>query len=115
MIPPSFCFFQQVVTAVTDTGETTDLACFAMGSPCTTNDYLRRNTMNPYKETFKGRMIDISPDGNLTINAKQIDYEHDAYRNKWSTRYLPYTQFDSLVDLAKAVAGDTEEFTILPE
>lgn len=71
--------------------------------------------MNPYKENFKGREIDISADGHLTINAKQIDYEHDAHRNKWSTRYLPYSQFDSLADMARAVAGDTEEFMILPE
>lgn len=71
--------------------------------------------MNPYIETFKGREIEISADGNVTINAKQIEYEYDSSRNKWSTRYLPYSQYDSLVDLAKAVAGDTEEFLNVSE
>jgi len=66
--------------------------------------------MNPFKETYKGREIEISADGNITINGKQIDYEFDSSRHKWSTRYFPYSQFDSLPDLAKAVAGDTEEF-----
>jgi hypothetical protein len=68
--------------------------------------------MNPHKETFKGREIEISADGNLTISAKPIDYEHDASQNKWSTRYLPYSHYDSLMDLAKAVAGDSDEFVI---
>jgi hypothetical protein len=66
--------------------------------------------MKTHKETFKGREIEISAEGNMTINGKQIDYEFDSSMNKWSTRYLPYSQYDSLLDMAKAVARDTEEF-----
>lgn len=66
--------------------------------------------MNPHKETFKGCEIDISAEGNMTINGKQIDYEFDAGLKKWSTRYLPYSQYDSPLDMAKAVVRDTEEF-----
>lgn len=71
--------------------------------------------MNPYKENFQGREIEISADGNLTINAKQIIYEFDSSRSKWSTRYMPYSHYDSLMDLARAVACDTEEFADVSE
>lgn len=66
--------------------------------------------MKPHKENFNGCEILISAEGNMTINGKQIDYEIDSARKKWSTRYLPYSQFDSLLEMAKAVARDTEEF-----
>jgi hypothetical protein len=66
--------------------------------------------MNPHKETFKGCKIEISADGDMTINAKHIDYEFDSARHKWSTRYLPYSNYDNLLDLARAVVRDTEEF-----
>jgi hypothetical protein len=71
--------------------------------------------MKPHKETYKGCEIEISDGGNITINGKQIDYEYDAVRSKWSTRYLPYSHYDSLTDLAQAVVRDSEEFVIPSE
>jgi hypothetical protein len=71
--------------------------------------------MKPHKETYKGCAIDISGDGNITINGKQIDYEYDSVRSKWSTRYLPYSHYDSLTDLAQAVVRDSEEFVVPSE
>jgi hypothetical protein len=44
--------------------------------------------MKPHKETYKGCEIEISDGGHLNINGKQIDYEYDAVRSKWSTRQL---------------------------
>lgn len=67
--------------------------------------------MSNYQETFEGCDIAIKDDSYLTINAKEIDYEHNPEVHKWSSRYLPYTQYDSLIDLAQAIVRDTSEFT----
>lgn len=61
------------------------------------------------QQTYKNRVITIE-DNNLFIDQKEIEYEHDPQRQKWSSRYLPYTQYDSLDDLAKALIVDTVEF-----
>lgn len=66
--------------------------------------------MNAHQETYRGCDIEISTKGQLTINTKQIDYEFDTIEMKWSTRYLPYSQYSSLLELAKAVVRDTAEF-----
>ena len=71
--------------------------------------------MNAHQETYRGCEIEISEEGQLTIGRKQIDYEFDSTRNTWSTRYLPYSHYDSLLALAKAVVGDTAEFVNLPK
>lgn len=71
--------------------------------------------MKAHQETYRGCEIDISTEARLTINAKQIDYEFDPSEKKWSTRYLPYSQYDSLLALAKAIVGDTAEFMNLSE
>lgn len=67
--------------------------------------------MSNYQETFEGSNIEIEDDSRLTINAKEIDYEHNLENQKWSSRYLPYTQYNSLIDLAQAIVRDTSEFT----
>ncbi len=67
--------------------------------------------MEPYKETYQGCKIDITSEAYLTINSKQIDYELDLSKKKWSSRYLPYSEYDSLSDLAKAIVSNTAEFT----
>lgn len=66
--------------------------------------------MASHRETYKGFEIDIEDDTKLTINGKEIDYEYDNVENKWSSRYLPYTRYDSLLELAQAIARDTVEF-----
>jgi len=66
--------------------------------------------MSNYHETFEGCTIEIKDDAYLTINDKEIDYEHTLENQKWSSRYLPYTQYDSLIDLAQAIVRDTSEF-----
>ncbi len=63
------------------------------------------------KEMFEGCEIEIKDDVNLTINGKEIDYEHDSTENKWSSRYLPYTKYDSLLDMGRSIARDTVEFS----
>lgn len=67
--------------------------------------------MSIYQETFEGSTIEITDDDRLTINEKEIEYEHTLENQKWSSRYLPYTQYDSLIDLAQAIVRDTSEFT----
>ncbi|MBA3613632.1 MAG: hypothetical protein H0W49_12115 [Nitrospirales bacterium] len=67
--------------------------------------------MANHKETFEGCVIEIKDDVNLTINGKEINYEHDRTNNKWSSRYLPYTKYNSLLELARAIVRDTVEFS----
>lgn len=67
--------------------------------------------MASHKETYEGCVIEIEDDTKLTINGKDIDYEHDGTENKWLSRYLPYTEYDSLLDLAKAIARHAAEFS----
>ncbi len=66
--------------------------------------------MAKFKKKVNGQTIEIDDDDNLQIAGKSIDYIHDAESNKWSSRYLPYTQYDSLEDLGKEIAKNTEEF-----
>lgn len=65
--------------------------------------------MNSRQLTYKNHKITIE-DGVLFIDQKEIEYEHDREQQKWSSRYLPYTQYGSLGDLAKAIIEDTVEF-----
>ncbi len=67
--------------------------------------------MANHKETFADCVIEITDADKLTINGKEIDYDHDGTDDKWSTRYLPYTKYDSLLDMARAIARDTAEFS----
>lgn len=66
------------------------------------------------KETFHGCDIEIENDTELTINGKHIEYQHNVPASKWSSSYLPYHDFDSLLDLARAIARDTVEFSVNP-
>ena len=66
--------------------------------------------MKAHKETYGGCQIEISEEEQLTINKKQIEYEYDDSSKKWSSRYLPYSLYGSLQELARAIARDTEEF-----
>ena len=67
--------------------------------------------MAKIKENFDNCEIIIEDDDTLSINGKSIVYEKNADTGKWLSRYLPYTEYDSLLDLAKAIARDTVEFT----
>ncbi len=66
--------------------------------------------MKQHIENFKNREIEISEKGQLTINSKLIDYEYDGTSKKWSSRYLPYSEYNSLQELARAIADNTAEF-----
>lgn len=69
--------------------------------------------MGGFIETYRGCEIKIEneTDLKLTINGKQIDYEHNSTVNRWSSRYLPYSDYDTLLNLARAIIRDTEEFS----
>ncbi|GJL76152.1 hypothetical protein [Nitrosomonas sp.] len=67
--------------------------------------------MAHHKEIFEDCEIEIKDDNKLLINSKEIDYEHDRDINKWSSRYLPYTRYDSLLEMARAIAQHTVEFS----
>lgn len=62
------------------------------------------------QDSYHGCEIEIKDESALTINGKQIDCYFDVVEKKWSSRYLPYTQYDSLNSLAKAIVRDTVEF-----
>jgi hypothetical protein len=66
--------------------------------------------MTTHTETFANHTIDIDDDGGLRIDGKEIHYEHDPVSNTWSASYLPYTQYNSLLELARAIVRDTVEF-----
>lgn len=71
--------------------------------------------MADHKETFEGCTIEIKDDVNLTINGKVINYQYDPVKKKFSTRYLPYTQYDSLLEMARAIAQHSVEFSHVEE
>ena len=66
--------------------------------------------MGSKKETYENCEIRIEDETQLFINQKAIEYTHDKDNKKWSSRYLPYTEYDSLIALAKAIVSDTAEF-----
>jgi len=66
--------------------------------------------MTKQTEEFANCTIEIEDNGDLTIQNKLIDYEHDVDTDTWSSRYLPYTHYKSLIELARAIAGETSEF-----
>lgn len=66
--------------------------------------------MGVITETFQGSTIEIVDDRNLKINGKIILPTFDITSQQWSSDYLPYTTYPSLLDLAQAIVRDTEEF-----
>ncbi len=66
--------------------------------------------MSVQQQTYKGHDIKIEDGIKLFINGKKIDYFEDKEKGKWFSKHLPYTQYDSLEELAKAIAVDTAEF-----
>ncbi len=71
--------------------------------------------MTNHKEMFEGCATEIKADENLTINGKEIEYEYDAEHKKWSSRYLPYVQYNTLLEMARAIVRDTVEFSNVKE
>jgi HSP20 family molecular chaperone IbpA len=66
--------------------------------------------MSTYEQRFEGCDIKIENERQLTIDGKEIEYENTQESQQWSSRYLPYTRYESLIDLAKAIVRDTSEF-----
>lgn len=71
--------------------------------------------MSNHKESFEGCTIEIKDDASLSINGKEINYQYDSVKKKFSSRSLPYTQYDSLLELARAIAKHTVEFSHVQE
>ncbi len=67
--------------------------------------------MADHQETFAGCEIVIENDSALTINGKVIEYTYDGVKKTWYSKYLPYTDYPSLIELARAIARDTVEFS----
>lgn len=69
--------------------------------------------MAQQEETHKGFKIVIDTDKNeLTIDSKKIDIikEEDG---KYSTSYMPYTNYGSILDLARHVIDKAPDFDTL--
>lgn len=71
--------------------------------------------MSVQQQNYKGHDIKIEDDVKLIINEKEIEYIEDKAQGKWFSKHLPYTQYDSLEALAKAIAVDTAEFKWIAE
>lgn len=67
--------------------------------------------MVEHREIFAGCEIVITDDSALTINGKVIEYTYDDAMKAWLSKYLPYTDYPSLLDLARAISRDTVEFS----
>lgn len=76
--------------------------------------------MAQHREIYKGFEIVVddpsaaaagaaSPIRKLTIAGREIAFVEDA-PGSFYTGYLPYTSYESVMDLAKAVIEHTEEF-----
>ncbi len=70
--------------------------------------------MAQHTEIFEGCTIVIN-DTKLTINGKEIDYQYDAAKDKFSSKYMPYTLYGSLLELARAIAKNSVEFSHVQE
>ncbi len=66
--------------------------------------------MAKHSEIFANCTIEIEEDDSLRVAGKEINYDYDPVAQQWSASYLPYTRYDSLLELARAIAGDTVEF-----
>lgn len=71
--------------------------------------------MAEHRETFAGCEIVIEDDSVLTINGKIIEYTYNDAKKSWFSRYLPHTDYDSLLELGRAIARDTVEFSTVIE
>ena len=71
--------------------------------------------MAQHTETFAGRTITITNNTDLTINGKEIDYQYDPIKDKFSSKYMPYTLYGSLLELARAIAKHSVEFSHVDE
>lgn len=67
--------------------------------------------MPTHTETFLGSKIEVTDSQELTIDGKLLQPTFDAATQQWSSQYLPYTTYSSLLDLAHAIVRDTEEFS----
>jgi hypothetical protein len=67
--------------------------------------------MSTTTEIFDSCKIVIENDTLLSINGKHIIYEYTPITKKWLSMYLPYAEYDSLLNLAKAIVSNTVEFT----
>ncbi|HHJ20288.1 MAG TPA: hypothetical protein ENJ84_10775 [Gammaproteobacteria bacterium] len=66
--------------------------------------------MASHSEKFMDCQIEISANDNLTIDGKPIVTATDGAHQQWSSTYLPYTQYPTLRELARAIIRDTGEF-----
>ena len=67
--------------------------------------------MKTHKEVYANCTIKIINDTDLHIQNKPIHYQHDVDTGMWSSSFLPYTQYSSLIELAQSIVKDTLEFS----
>lgn len=70
--------------------------------------------MSAHSEIYKDCTIKIMEDGQLSIDKKPIDCNYDSAEKMWYSRYLPYSQYPSQIELAKAIIASSEEFGFRP-
>lgn len=64
------------------------------------------------KDIYKGFEIVTEDDSRLTIAGRRIDFEKTV-GGKYYTRILPYSEFDTLIELARHVVEDSADFDTL--
>ena len=67
--------------------------------------------MKKHSEEYANCTIEIDKNGALKIQNKPVEYTYDSDTKSWSSDYLPYTSYPSIIELARAIAGDTLEFS----
>ena len=68
--------------------------------------------MSEEHETYKGKDILASTDKEvqLSIGGQGVDVSRDETSGRFVTVHLPYTSYDSLIDLAKQVIDNVPDF-----
>ena len=67
--------------------------------------------MKKHSEEFANCTIEIEENGSITIQNKPVECVYDADTKTWSSHFLPYSGYPSIIELARAIAGDTLEFS----
>ena len=81
--------------------------------PSAAESVTNANRRKPWTtQDFRSLIDDDNCDRLLLLN--QVPDKYDLTEKKWYTKYLPYSQYSSQLDLAKAIIANTEEFGFRP-
>lgn len=67
--------------------------------------------MPEQRETYKGKEVVANDDATwLTIGGTQVEVSLDERSGRYQTRHLPYTDYESVLELAKQMIDNVPRF-----